>query len=101
MTCGSPSSRLAKSLRTWFFLLPTFSLPPLSDEFSNILVLGVRNRFPFNVDGAHWADLCAFSAGGARAGINPLIVQIHYDLGIFSSQFQIQRVNALNFVANP
>jgi len=29
-----------------------------------------------------------------------MIIEIHYDLCIFSSQFQIQRVNALYFIAN-
>jgi hypothetical protein len=30
-----------------------------------------------------------------------LIIEVHYNLRVFSSQFQIQRVNALYFIANP
>jgi hypothetical protein len=30
-----------------------------------------------------------------------MLIKIHYDLSVFSAQFQIQRVDALYFIADP
>jgi hypothetical protein len=61
----------------------------------------MRHGFPFDVNSADWTNFCALSARSARAGITPVFVKIHYDLRVFSSQLQIQRVNALYLIADP
>jgi hypothetical protein len=63
-------------------------------------MFGVGYRFSLDVDGADRANLGAFSAGSARARIRPLIVKVHYDLRVFPSQFQIQRVDTLYLIAD-
>src|SRR3989337_1119086 len=75
-------------------------MSPSQDKFSYVFALGMRDRFALDVDCADGTDFCTFSTRRAGAGIRPVLVKIHYDFGVFSSQFQVQRVNAFDFIAD-
>jgi len=75
-------------------------LSPSQDKFSYVFAFGMGDRFALDVDCADRTDFCTFPTRRARAGIRPILVKIHYHLGVFSSQFQVQRVNAFDFIAD-
>jgi hypothetical protein len=74
--------------------------PPFHYEFGDVGVFGLLEGFAFDVYGAYGANFGAFSARRAGAGVAPLVVEVHDDLGVFAAKFEVKGVDAFDFVAD-
>jgi len=76
------------------------TFPPLDYKGGDIGDFGGFNVFAFNVYSSDGADFGTFAAGCTATGFGPRFVLVHYDVGVFASEFEVKSVDPFEFIAD-